>query len=328
MIITQTPLRVSFAGGGSDLPSHYLKNGGCVVSAAISKRIFIFMHKCFDSNTVLKYSKTETVCRNGDIEHPIIHAIFSKYNMENIELSVIADVPAGTGLGSSSAFTVGLLRAVREFLGYGCSGNALAKEACDIEIAQLQEKIGKQDQYAAAMGGLNFIEFHSDESVTIEAIPMSAEVLENMQSNLVMFYTGCSRHSRTVLNEQNLRTERSENQQNLRKICKLARSMKEALIGGDLHGFAEIINENWRLKQTLSPGIVNSKIMDMYDVGMRNGAVAGKLLGAGGGGFMLFYCEKEKQYGLAQSLALPPYFVRFDFEGSKTIINDKHGCSL
>jgi len=326
MIITKTPLRVSFCGGGSDIASYYREHGGCVLSTSINKYMFIMIHPYFhEGTTVLKYSKTEVVRDIRDIEHRIFHSVLTMYDLNGVELTSMADIPAGTGLGSSSSFTVGLLHTVNAYMGKLVSKPKLAEMACEIEISQLGSPIGKQDQYAAAMGGLNFIRFNTNDSVTVEPLLINKRITDELQDNLLMFYTGEVRNANEILTEQTVNSTKSDKIDNIKQMCRLAEIMKEELENENLTAFGDILNESWQLKKTLATGISSSYLDDIYDTAIKNGAKGGKLLGAGGAGFFLFYCEKEKQDNLRNALKLKELPFGFENDGTSIIfVGDKY----
>ena len=319
MIITRTPFRVSLCGGGSDLPSFYEKNGGCVISTTINKYMYITIHPSFQGkSTTLKYSKTEIVKEIDDIEHPIFRQCLLNEKIKGVEITSIADIPQGTGLGSSSSFTVGLLNALacykREFV----SKEELAKEACDVEINQLGNMIGKQDQYAASYGGLNYYQFNKDGTVYVEPILISKEAFHKLEDNLVMLYVGGVHSASAILKEQSSNiSSSSSKEENLKKMCELTKKLKIELEHSNVDALGEILHESWMLKKTLASGISNPKIDEYYEIARKNGAIGGKLLGAGGGGFLLFYVPKAKQKKLLKSLPdLQPLEFKFDHQGT------------
>lgn len=326
MIITKTPFRVSFCGGGSDIADFYREHGGCVLSTTINRYMYLTIHPYFDEKrTALKYSKNEIVDDIRDIEHSIFRCVLNEKNISGVEISSTADVPSGTGLGSSSAFTVGLLHTLACYEGKYISKEKLAEEACRIEIEKLGAPIGKQDQYAAAVGGLNFITFHKDDSVSVEPIIARNETIQNLQDNLVMYYTGLTHNANEILAEQKRNISKEEKTQNLIRMCDLARYMKESLEQNSLESVGAILNEGWMKKRELAGSISNSQIDELYDLAMRNGATGGKLLGAGGGGFLLFYCPKENQAHLSNALQLKQFPFRFEHDGtSVAYIGDKY----
>ncbi len=326
MIITRTPFRISFAGGGSDLPVFYEKYGGCVLSTSINRYCYISIHPYFNErSTLLKYSENELVEDLSRVKHKIFNCVLNEIGLHGVEITSTADIPGGTGLGSSSTFTVGLLNAVNCYRGKYLSKGKIAAKACEVEIQKLGSPIGKQDQYAAAFGGLNFIRFHQDGEVSVSPILMQSEIYRQLQRNLVMFYTGSVRSANAILAEQKKNTSVEDKAKNLQKMCSLAEEMKEALEHNDLSSFGKLLNDGWELKRTLASGISNPAIDQAYETAIRNGALGGKLLGAGGGGFLLFYCEPEEQERLRVALRLRPFPFSFEKDGTSVIyIGDKY----
>lgn len=308
------------------MPDFYEKYGGCVLSTTINKYIYISIHPYFEpQQTLLKYSQNELVNDIKDINHKIFHQVLNDMEVEGVEISSTADVPGGTGLGSSSTFTVGLLNTIYCYKGKFASKGKLAKQACEVEIEKLGAPIGKQDQYAAAYGGLNFIRFNKDSTVSVSPIMMNAETHRTLQDNLMMFYTGSTRSANTILSEQKKNITQDDKNENLKKMCQLAEQMKDALENNDLSSFGGILNQSWELKRTLASGISNPEIDKAYETAMKNGALGGKLLGAGGGGFLLFYCEKDKQDKLRESIELREFEFKFDYDGTSVVyIGDKY----
>lgn len=327
MIITKTPFRVSFCGGGSDIADFYKEYGGCVLSTTINRYMYLTIHPYFDERkTVLKYSQNEIVDDIKDIQHSIFRCVLNEKGISGVEISSTADVPSGTGLGSSSSFTVGLLHTLACYQGKYLSKMKLAEEACNVEIEKLGAPIGKQDQYAAACGGLNFISFHKDDSVSVEPIIMRGDKMIELQDNLLMFYTGITHDANKILAEQK-RTiaSKSDKTQNLIRMCELAGEMKTSLENNCISDVGAILNESWMKKKELVGSISNAKIDELYEIALNNGATGGKLLGAGGGGFLLFYCPKEKQQMLKQNLKLKPFPFKFEHDGSSVVyIGDKY----
>ena len=325
MIITRTPFRVSFAGGGSDIASFYEKHEGCVLSTAINKYMYISLHPSFSrKETILKYSKTESVIDIEKIEHKYFKQMLKTLQVKGVEIVSTADVPAGTGLGSSSSFTVGTLHALYAYKGTYVSKERLASEACDIEIKYLQNPIGKQDQYAAAYGGLNFYRFRKDGSVIVEPVIMKDSARNQLEKNLMMFYTGQLHSASTILKEQSSNIVAGEKEKNQLKMCELADKLRGELQSNNIDAMGEILHENWMLKKTLASGISNQTIDDAYEMALANGATGGKLLGAGGGGFLLFYVPEEKQRQVKEAIHLPQMPMAFDRQGSSVIyIGDK-----
>lgn len=320
MIISKAPFRISFCGGGSDLPSFYREYGGCVISASINCYMYISIHPYFYGNKILlKYSKTEMVDRISDIEHRIFKQVLGDFGLTGVEITSMADVPAGTGLGSSSAFTIALLNALYCYRGERVSKQRLANEACTIEIEKLGSPIGKQDQYESAYGGLNFIRFNTDDTVTIEPLILTRDTYTTLQNNLIMFYTGDIRSANMILKEQNQNMSDKEKVESLKVMCELAEQMKRALEQGHVDSFGTILHKNWLLKKTLASGISNPAIDNWYDIAMKNGALGGKLLGAGGGGFLLFYCNEKDQQRLRDALGLRELKFKLEHDGASII---------
>lgn len=323
MIISRTPLRVSFVGGGSDLPPFYKNYKGAVVSTAIDKYMYITVNKKFDNKIRASYSITEIVNKIGQLKHELIRETLKMLNLDGgIEITSISDIPSqGTGLGSSSSYTVGLLNALHAFKGEYASAETLAKEACHIEIECCQKPIGKQDQYATAFGNLNYIQFNPDESVFVNPIICRKETKENLQKNLLMFYTGLTRSSSTILKEQSKNIKENKGKSEImKKMALLAKQLKEALENNRLDDFGELLHQNWMLKKQIASGISQPKIDGWYEIARRNGALGGKILGAGGGGFLLLYAPYENHQTIYQALSeLKPIPFKFEPEGSKII---------
>jgi len=326
MIITKTPFRISFAGGGSDMADFYREHGGCVLSTSINRYMYLSLHPYFDNRkTALKYSQTEIVDDLNDINHTIFRCVLNDKHIEGVEISSTADVPSGTGLGSSSSFTVGLLHTLYCYQGKYISKAKLAEEACSVEIDKLGNPIGKQDQYAAAFGGLNFITFHKDDTVSVDPVISKTDTINELQDNLMMFYTGITHDANKILSEQKKNIPQGDKSKNLIRMCELARNMKRSLENNTLSDFGKILHEGWERKRELTGGISNPKIDELYDTALKNGATGGKLLGAGGGGFLLFYCPKEKQERLKNQLKMKPFPFAFEHDGSSVIyIGDKY----
>lgn len=325
MIISRTPLRISFAGGGSDLPSFYKRYGGAVLSTTIDKYVYIAVHDYFYPNqTLLKYSKTELVNTTDEIQHPLFRECLNTLNLSGLDISSMADVPAGTGLGSSSSFTVSLLNVLHAYKHEAVSAEYLASMACDIEINRLGDPIGKQDQYAAAYGGLNFIRFAQDGSVDVERIVMDGNVKAQLDRNLIMLYTGQTHSASAILRQQNTEMQKADKCQIMREMVQMAYELKNALQHNNIDDFGHILHEGWLLKQSLSAGITNDAISTMYAQGLEAGALGGKLLGAGGAGFLLFYCPEERQGRFRQMMRqYRELCFRFENYGSKIIyMND------
>lgn len=323
MIITRTPFRISFVGGGSDMEDFYLKNPGAVLSTTINRFMYISTHRFWDEEIIVaKYSKTEMVKNINALQHPIIREALNMFNVTGaLEISSNADVGAGTGLGSSSAFTVGLLHNLYTVFGRFVTKQRLAEDACEIEINRLGEPIGKQDQYAASFGGLNIFRFHSTGEVHVEPVHVTRDIFMGLQDRLMLFYLGRQRSASAVLAEQKkkLQTENA-NVAILREMASLVDELRDILHHGRLHEFGRVLHANWMLKQRLASQISSGDVDDLYNLALRNGATGGKLLGAGGGGFFLFYCEPEKQERLAGALgSLRQMKCKFENEGTKII---------
>lgn len=326
MLITKTPFRISFCGGGSDLPAFYREHGGCVVSTSINRYMYISIHPYFDSSkTSLKYSETELVNDCREIRHNIFRQVLGDMGVNGVEITSTADVPSGTGLGSSSSFTVGLLHSLHAYTGKYVSKKKIAEEACDVEIKKMGNPIGKQDQYAAACGGLNFISFHPDETVSVEPIIMDMETSQALQDNLVLYYTGISHDANVILAEQQGKISQKNKTKQMLELCNLAKNMKNALESNELEDFGKMLHEGWLRKREMASSITSSHIDSLYQAGIENGASGGKLLGAGGGGFLLFYCEKYKQKKLDKALGLSRFHARFERDGTSVVyIGDKY----
>ncbi|HVQ36817.1 MAG TPA: hypothetical protein VMS31_04765 [Pyrinomonadaceae bacterium] len=326
MIITRSPLRISLGGGGTDLPSYYRKHGGFLIAAAINKYVYITIHETFVSDLIIKYSKLERVANAAEIEHPIFREALKLLEIHetNLEISSLADIPAGTGLGSSGSFTTALLKALGTYRKSLMHPRELADQACHIEIDLLKESVGKQDQYIAAFGGLTGFQFLADERVEVAPLKVDTETLYNLEDNLLLFFTNYSRSASAILKDQDERSLQSEQSMidNLHFVKDLGWQSKEALESGDLHKFAGLMNVQWDRKRERSAHISNSEIDQWYQLAMTNGAMGGKLIGAGGGGFLMFYTEDKTRLRHAMSQAgLKEVRFRFDFEGTKTIIS-------
>jgi D-glycero-alpha-D-manno-heptose-7-phosphate kinase len=328
MIITRTPFRISFVGGGSDMEEYYEQSPGAVLSTTIDKYMYIASHRYFDDDQIrVKYAKTETVTKRDQLEHPIFREVLARFQISGaLEISSNADIPAGSGLGSSSSFTVGLLHNLYARSGKYVSKGQLAQEACEVEIEKLKEPIGKQDQYAAAFGSLNVYHFVPNGAVTVEPVLLKADVCTALESNLLMFYTGRQRFASQILAEQKANTKSAAVRDVLKRMVDSVWEAQAAVYEGKLERFGTILDKTWRLKQTLASNVTNSEINGLYETGLNNGAIGGKLLGAGGSGFLLFYCDKSRQQQLRTALShLRELKFRFDTEGSKVIyFGDEH----
>ncbi len=324
MIVSQTPLRMSFVGGGSDLPAFYRRHGGAVISTGIDKYVYVTVNKKFDDRIRLSYSKTEDVNSPAELEHKIVRETMQKLGIEGgVEITSIADIPSrGTGLGSSSSFTVGLLHALHAYSGRYVSAAGLGAESCTVEIDLCGETIGKQDQYAAAFGGLNMIQFHADDSVSVDPIICRKDVVKQLESSILSFYTGMTRSASTILATQSNQLEESDSSRKaLCRMVQLAFSLRDELQNNNIAAFGEILHENWMLKKNLVPGISATSIDDWYERGRQAGALGGKLMGAGGGGFLMFFAPPERHEEIVRALPeLKPFDINFEPRGSRIIM--------
>lgn len=326
MIIVRAPFRISFAGGGSDLKEFYAKGAGAVVSTTINKYMYVMIHPYFYDKIRIKYSKTEDVNNIEEIQHPLVRECLRLMAIsKGIEIASIADIPAGTGLGSSSAFTVGLLQALHTLTGKPASREKIAREACQIEIDLLKNPIGKQDQYAVSYGGLNFIGFNSDDTVDVHPILLAEEVKKNLEEGLSLFFIGNIRNSNDILKEQkaNIKNNKSHFKK-IEKMVLLANELREILLQGKLSHFGEILHESWMLKRELSCHITNSVIDNYYKKARKAGGIGGKVLGAGGGGFLLIYSPPQLKLKIQKALGLKRLDFSLDREGTKVIFTDNY----
>ena len=322
MIISRTPLRISFVGGGSDIPAYYTQSPGAVVSTAINKYIYITVNKKFDNRIRASYSKTENVDDASQIEHPLIRECLKKVGIERgIEVTSMSDIPGeGTGLGSSSSYTVGLLNALYAYIGKYASAEKLAREACEIEIEILGDPIGKQDQYIAAYGGLQFIQFLSDGTVDVSPIICSSDVKKRLSESCLLLYTGLTRSNSTILAKQSMNMSDNVNSRVIMiQMVALAHEMQRQL-NNSISDFGALLHENWLLKRKMAEGVTSDQIDKWYEIARKNGVEGGKILGAGGGGFLLLYAKKRNHAKILASLR-DLVFHDFDFEpqGSKII---------
>ncbi len=325
MIITRSPLRISLGGGGTDLPSYYTRHEGFLIAAAIDKYVYIALHQTFIDELIVKYSKMERVDAVNKIKHPIVREAFKSVGVKelNLEVSSMADIPAGTGLGSSGSFTTALLKALHSYKKGLVHPEELAEQACHIEIDRLGEPIGKQDQYIAAYGGITCFEFKKDGHVKAYPIKIDKETLYDLEDNLLLFFTGYSRKASSILKDQDDKSKRNDQEmiKNLHLIKEFGKRSKEALEKGNLMQFGEIMNEHWEYKRKRSRGISNPKIDRWYELALKNGAVGGKLIGAGGGGFLMFYAKDNARLRHAmRASGLEEVRFHFDFEGTKVIL--------
>lgn len=319
MIITRTPFRISFAGGGSDLAAYYENYGGAVISTSIDKYIYLSIHPYFfKDGYLLKYSKTENVDNVENIKHPILREIFKIYDIKGVDFNSSADMPSGTGLASSSAFTSGLINLCNAYTEKYMSKEEIAELACKVEIELLKEPIGKQDQYACACGGLNFIEFQPNGYVNIERVFMNTKSYRKLENNLLMFYTGQTRSAGHILTEQKLNIQNDATKvQNLHKMVQLAKDLKKELLNSNVDAMGDILHAGWNYKKELAGEISNGDIDYYYDLAIQNGAEGGKLLGAGGGGFLLFYVKEENRQKVRKALKGLKE-INFDFDSKGT----------
>ncbi len=328
MIISRTPLRISLGGGGSDLPSYYRRNGGVVISAAINKYIYIGIHPAFNEDYIIKYSELERVTEVDLIRHPIVREALANNPVGPVEIVSMADIPAGTGLGSSGSFTVGLLRPLYAFKREHVTGGELAEEACRIEIDKLGRAVGKQDQYISAYGGLTCFEFTSDDKVRVSPLQISQETLRDLEERLLLFFTGYARSADAVLEDQRQRSEQGEASmiKNLDSVVRVGRLVKAALENGDAGGFADLMHEHWEVKRKrleAAGGDQDDTINRWYEIGRANGARGGKLVGAGGGGFLLFYADDPASLREAMTReGLSEVRFYFDHDGSSLLVRD------
>jgi D-glycero-alpha-D-manno-heptose-7-phosphate kinase len=324
MIIVRSPLRITLGGGGTDLPSYYREHEGFLVAAAIDRYVYITIHQMFQSGFIIKYSQLERAQRREDIHHPIVREALALTGVtDKVEITSMADIPAGTGLGSSGSFTTALLRALHAHKKTIISTQDLAEQACHIEIERLREPIGKQDQFIAAYGGVTCFRFNKSDTVDVWPATVSAETLYNLEDGLVMFFTGTSRSASTILKDQDDRSKSKDSAiiDNLHYVKDLGLRSLKALETGDLRKFGALMNEHWQHKKKRSGAMSNPEIDKWYELAMRNGALGGKLIGAGGGGFLLFYTEDKKPVRHAlREAGLEEVRFRFDFEGTKTLV--------
>lgn len=324
MIITRSPLRISLGGGGTDLPSYYKEHTGFLIAAAIDKYVYITLHHTFVEELIIKYSKMERVASVEEVQHPIIREALKLVGIDapHLEITSMADIPAGTGLGSSGSFTTALLKSLHTLKKSLIHPQELAEQACYIEIEKLGEPIGKQDQYIAAYGGITCFKFLPDGKVEAWPLKISSETLYNIEDNLLLFFTGYSRSASSILKEQNDRSNEKDSSmiENLHFIKDLGYRSKDALESNNLHEFAKTMNDHWEYKKKRSKAMSNSHIDDLYKIALHNGALGGKMIGAGGGGFLMFYTEDKTRLRHAMTKAgLQEVRFRLDFEGTKVV---------
>lgn len=324
MIITRSPLRITLGGGGTDLPSYYRQHGGFLIAAAIDKYVYVTVMRPFVEGIFLKYSKLEHVDAVDEVQHPIIREAIQMlgFRTPQVEITTLADIPAGTGLGSSGSFSTALLKALYAHRRRLLHPSELAELACEIEMNRLGEPVGKQDQYAAAYGGVTCFSFNPDDTVSAGPLRARMDALFDLEDNLLLFFTGFSRSAGSILKDQKERTEHfdAEMLQNLHYVKELGLRSRQALESGKTALFGELMHEHWEHKKRRSNGMSNSQIDEWYELGLNNGAIGGKLVGAGGGGFLLFYSEDHRRLRCAMSRAgLEEVRFRFDFEGTKVL---------
>ena len=326
MIITRSPLRLSLGGGGTDLPSYYREHEGFLIAAAIDKYVYITIHQTFIEDLIVKYSKMERVARAEEIQHPIIREALKMVGIgeTNLEISSMADIPAGSGLGSSGSFTTALLQALHAYRRNLVHPAELAEQACELEIGRLGEPIGKQDQYIAAFGGITCFRFLRNDQVEVAPLRVEPETLHNLEDNLVLFFTGYTRSASEILKDQDSRTLENDREMlaNLHFTKQIGYESKTALESQDLRRFAELMHTHWEHKKARSKGMSNSSIDDMYELARRNGALGGKVIGAGGGGFLMCYTEQKTRLRRAlRERGLREVRWRFDFQGTSVVSN-------
>ena len=325
MIIVRSPLRITLGGGGTDLPTYYRQHGGFVIAAAIDKYVYATVTRPFVPGIYLKYSKLEKVDTTDDVQHPIIREAIrmAGFRTPQVEITTLADIPAGTGLGSSGSFTTALLKALFAYRRRTLHPRELAELACELEIDRLGEPIGKQDQYIAAYGGLTCFDFNPDDTVSARPLNISMSALFGLEDDLLLFFTGFSRRASDILETQRQRTEHNDQQMldNLHYVKELGNRSLRALERGDVREFGELMHEHWQHKKQRSPDMSNPQIDEWYELARKNGALGGKLVGAGGGGFLMFYSNDRRRLREAMASAgLQEVRFRFDFEGTKVLL--------
>lgn len=322
VIFSRAPLRISLGGGGTDLPSYYSEHGGFLVAGAIDKYVYMLIHTVFQRRYLMKYSQTEEVAEVSQIRHPILREALTRHWRGNpLEVASLADVPSGTGMGSSGAFTVALIKGLAHARRTSITPGALAESAAEIEIDVLQEPCGKQDPYVAAHGGICTYTFNPDGSVDVEPLELSPETLRALREQLLLFYTGEARDASVVLSDQDQRTKaRDEDMlENMHRTKEMGHQSRDLLVAGDLFAYAELMHEHWLNKRRRSPGMASERIDDLYTLARRSGVVGGKLVGAGGGGFLLVYArhpaDTRQAMAAAGAVELP---FDFEFSGATT----------
>ncbi len=328
MIIVQAPLRISLFGGGTDFSDYYRQDGGCVLSTAIDKYIFVVIKQRYDDMLRIGYTKTELVDRVDLIEHELIrHALQKTGITKGVEITTMGDIPAGSGLGSSSAVTVGALHAMYAYLNESVTADRLAKEACEIEIEELQKPIGVQDQYISAFGDLRFIEFHPDGRIKVNRVDMEPSIKRRLNENLLIFFTGVTRRSSGILTEQ--RQNIDLHLAVLGEMKQIARTAYDELVAGNIDALGRLLHESWQLKKQLASRINNGVIEEAYQAALAAGALGGKIAGAGGGGFLLLYCPYAYRSQVRQALhKLKELPFQLEPDGSKVIFNYQHSSLM
>lgn len=326
MIIARSPLRITLGGGGTDLPSYYREHEGFLISAAIDKYVYVNVMRPFTEGIYLKYSQLEHVEQIAEVKHPIIREALQMlgFKTPQVEITTLADIPAGTGLGSSGSFTTALLKALYTHRKRHLHQEELAELACHIEIDRLGEPIGKQDQYIAAVGGVTCFTFHKDDKVTAQPLGISMDTMFDLEDNLLLFFTGFSRSASGILKDQKVKSQQNDADMlsNLHYVKDLGYRSRDALVNGNTQLFGELMHEHWEHKKRRSGGMSNPKIDEWYELGMKNGAVGGKLVGAGGGGFLMFMVhDRNKLRHVMAHAGLEEVRFKFDFEGSKVVMS-------
>jgi D-glycero-alpha-D-manno-heptose-7-phosphate kinase len=326
MIITRSPLRISLGGGGTDLPSYYKEFGGFLIAAAIDKYVYATVLRPFTPGIFLKYSKIEKTNQVSEVTHPIIREVLDEFNLKTpqLEISTLADIPSGTGLGSSGSFTTALIKALYTHYKKPIHASELAELACKIEIDKLKEPIGKQDQFIAVFGGITSFTFNQDDSVIVKPLPISIKTLHDLEDNLLLFYTGITRSAGTILFDQNQKSILKDKKmiENLHHTKDIGLKSFEALTSGNTHEYGELLNVHWERKVERSENISNENINLIYKTALKNGAIGGKLVGAGGGGFLLFYANDKNKLRISMKrFNLEEVRFKFDFEGTKVVLS-------
>jgi len=327
MLLSRSPLRISLGGGGTDLPSYYRKHGGFLIAAAINKYVYIALQRTYVPELIIRYSKYENVPNASEVRHPIIREALKMMEMDGrfLEITSMADIAAGTGMGSSGSFTAALLKALHAWKHHLTPAEQIAAEACEIEIERLNEPVGKQDQYISALGGITCLEFLPDDTVKATPLAISQDTREELEDNLVLFFTGYSRSASAILKEQDQKSKEGDEAmfENLHFIKEIGWRSKKALETGYLVDFGHLMNEHWEWKRKRSAGMSNPVIDDIYAAALKAGAIGGKLIGAGGGGFLLFYTiNKPLLLKTMRDKGLSEVRFRFDFNGSAIVFRD------